>query len=72
MVIAIYADGWTGKLAVIVADKDQVNLVVTLESRASIAGKVIDVSGVVVLGVRVAAEPVVLGLLGCVVWFWGF
>ncbi|HEX8108156.1 MAG TPA: carboxypeptidase regulatory-like domain-containing protein, partial [Kofleriaceae bacterium] len=61
-VIATHADGRTGKLAVIVADKDQANLVVTLEPRASIAGKVIDASGAAVPGVRVAAEPEVPGL----------
>ncbi len=61
-VIATHADGRTGKLAVTVADKDQANLVVTLEPRASIAGKVIDASGAAVPGVRVAAEPEVPGL----------
>jgi protocatechuate 3,4-dioxygenase beta subunit len=61
-VIATHADGRTGKLAVTVAAKDQANLVVTLEPRASIAGKVIDASGAAVPGVRVAAEPEVPGL----------
>lgn len=61
-VIATHADGRTGKLAVTVADKDQASLVVTLEPRASIAGKVIDASGAAVPGVRVAAEPAVPGL----------
>jgi hypothetical protein len=61
-VIATHADGRTGKLAVTVSDKDQANLVVTLEPRASIAGKVIDASGAAVPGVRVAAEPGIPGL----------
>lgn len=59
--IATHADGRTGKLAVTVADRDQANLVVTLEARASIAGKVIDTTGAAVPGVRVAAEPDVPG-----------
>jgi protocatechuate 3,4-dioxygenase beta subunit len=59
--IATHADGRTGKLAVTVADRDQANLVVALEARASIAGKVIDTTGAPVPGVRVAAEPDVPG-----------
>jgi hypothetical protein len=59
--IATHADGRTGKLAVTVADRDQANLVVTLEARASIAGKVIDTTGAAVPGVRVAAVPEVPG-----------
>jgi hypothetical protein len=54
--IATHADGRTGKLAVTVADRDQADLVVTLEPRASIAGKVIDTTGAAVAGARVAAE----------------
>jgi protocatechuate 3,4-dioxygenase beta subunit len=55
--IAAHADGRTGKLAVTVSDRDQASLVITLEARASIAGKVIDTAGAAVPGVRVTAEP---------------
>ncbi|HEY6179717.1 MAG TPA: carboxypeptidase regulatory-like domain-containing protein, partial [Kofleriaceae bacterium] len=54
--VATQADGRTGKLAVTVADQDQANLVVALEPRASIAGKVVDAGGAAVSGVRVAAD----------------
>src|SRR5262249_13868374 len=59
--IATHADGRTGKLAITVADHDQANLVVALEARASITGKVIDANGAAVSGVRVTAEPAAQG-----------
>ncbi|HEX3763211.1 MAG TPA: carboxypeptidase regulatory-like domain-containing protein [Kofleriaceae bacterium] len=60
--IATHADGRTGKLAVTVADRDRSDLVVTLEPRASIAGKVVDAGGAAVPGVQVAASPDAPGL----------
>ena len=53
--VAKTADGSTGKLPIEVADKDQTGLVVKLEKRASIAGKVIDDRGKPVSGMRVTA-----------------
>ncbi len=53
--VATTPDGRKGKLEVTVADADQTGLVVKLEARASIAGKVIDEKGAAVAGVRVVA-----------------
>lgn len=53
LLVATTTDGRKGKLAITVGNADQTNLVVKLEQRASIAGKVIDEKGVAVAGVRV-------------------
>lgn len=53
--VATTSDGRKGKLAVTVTTADQTGLVVKLEPRASIAGKVVDEKGAVVAGVRVNA-----------------
>jgi hypothetical protein len=49
-------DGHAGLLAITVADADESGLVVKMESRASVAGKVIDTSGKPVAGTRVRAN----------------
>jgi hypothetical protein len=49
-------DGRAGKLALTVGDVDQANVVVKLEKRASIAGRVIDDKGAPVAGVHVSAH----------------
>lgn len=49
-------DGRTGKLAVVVTAADQDNLVLRLEPRASVAGRVLDAKGGPVAGVRVDAR----------------
>lgn len=49
-------DGHAGLLMITVADADQSGLVVKMESRASVAGKVIDTSGKPVAGSRVRAN----------------
>lgn len=54
-VVAKTKDGSEGKLAVEVADNDQTGLVIKLEPRASIAGKVVDERGTPVAGMRVNA-----------------
>lgn len=53
--VATTTDGRKGKLAITVADADQTGLIVKLEPRASIAGKVVDEKGAVVAGIRVNA-----------------
>ena len=54
---AFTKDGSTGKLPVVIASVDQTGLVVQLQKRASIAGRVIDTNGKPVAGQRVTAEP---------------
>ena len=53
--VATTSDGRKGKLEITVAAADQTGLLVKLEPRASIAGKVVDEKGAVVAGVRVNA-----------------
>lgn len=50
-------DGSAGSLPVTIAEVDQSGLVVQLQRRASIAGRVVDTNGKPVAGVDVAAEP---------------
>ena len=52
-VVANTTDGRNGKLPIVVAAVDQVGLVVKLEPRASLAGRVVDANGAPVAGVRV-------------------
>ncbi len=54
--VASVTDGRRGKLPVVVADVDQQGLVIQLEPRASIAGRVVDPSGAAVVGVHVDAR----------------
>jgi protocatechuate 3,4-dioxygenase beta subunit len=56
--VASAADGTTGELPVTIADRDQTGLVVKLETRGSIAGRVIDTTGAPVPDVRVNARAV--------------
>ena len=55
-VVARAKDGRTGKLPVVVTADDQGSLVVRLEPRASIAGRVVDARGAAVAGVLVDAR----------------
>lgn len=55
--VARCKDGRTGKLPVTIDFKDQTELVIPLESRAAIAGKVVDSTGAAVAGVEVHARP---------------
>ena len=55
-IVATAADGRKGKLAVTVTAADQMGLVVKLEPRASLAGRVVDASGAAVVGVRVSIQ----------------
>ena len=57
VVIATTDDGHTGKLDVTVADADQRDLVVKLEARANLVGKVIDTNNAPVANVQVRATP---------------
>ncbi|HTR49268.1 MAG TPA: carboxypeptidase regulatory-like domain-containing protein [Kofleriaceae bacterium] len=50
-------EGPAGKLEIAVTDANQSGLVVALETRASISGKVVDTNGKPVEGTRVAARP---------------
>lgn len=54
--VARCKDGRTGKLPVVIDFKDQTGLVIPLESRAAIAGKVVDSQGAAVAGVEVRAR----------------
>jgi protocatechuate 3,4-dioxygenase beta subunit len=54
--VATTAEGPAGKLPLTVATENQSGLVVTLETRASIAGTVVDTNGKPVDGVRVVAR----------------
>jgi hypothetical protein len=54
-VVARTKDGRTGKLPITVADRDQSNLVVPLQVRASVSGRVVDTNGTPVAGERVVA-----------------
>jgi hypothetical protein len=49
-------DGHSGELSILVAEVDQNGLVVKLESRASVAGRVVDTNGKPVAGSRVSAD----------------
>lgn len=49
-------DGHAGKLAVTVGDTDQSGLVVKLDARASVSGRVVDTNGTPVGGTRVTAQ----------------
>jgi hypothetical protein len=55
--VAKVKDGRTGRLPVTVAEADQTGLVIPLEPRAAIIGRVVDPSGVAVPGVGVHANP---------------
>ncbi|MBA2541928.1 MAG: carboxypeptidase regulatory-like domain-containing protein [Deltaproteobacteria bacterium] len=52
-IVATTVDGRKGKLAIVVTGADQTGLIVKLEPRASIAGKVVDEKGAAVAGVHV-------------------
>ena len=52
------ADGQGGKVVVIVETVDKSGVVVKLEQRASLAGRVVDARGTAVAGARVAASPI--------------
>ncbi|MBZ0237501.1 MAG: carboxypeptidase-like regulatory domain-containing protein, partial [Deltaproteobacteria bacterium] len=54
--IAQTADGQTGELPVTITAADQTGLVVALEARGSISGRVVDPGGAAVAGVTVEAE----------------
>ncbi len=54
--VATTREGPAGKLPVTVTTADQRGLVVTLETRASISGRVVDTKGAPVAGTRVAAR----------------
>ena len=56
LVSASTEDGSRGKTPVVVGDGDVGNLVVTLETRASISGTVIDTSGAPAVGAQVDAH----------------
>ena len=56
VIVARTKDGPTGKLAITVAGADQTGLVVTLEKRGSISGRVIDTNGAPVAGTKVIAQ----------------
>jgi hypothetical protein len=56
--VAQTADGSTGKLPVTITTADQTGLVVTLEARGSISGRVVDPGGGAVAGVTVQAQSV--------------
>ncbi|HUJ61749.1 MAG TPA: carboxypeptidase regulatory-like domain-containing protein [Kofleriaceae bacterium] len=51
-------DGPAGKLALTVGDTDQANLIVPLETRATVTGRVVDTHGAPVAGLRIAARPI--------------
>ena len=53
---AMAPDGHAGELAVTVAETDQSGLVIKLEARASVSGRVIDTSGKPVASARVRAD----------------
>lgn len=55
-VVAVAKDGRTGKTPITVASVDQSGIVVTLEPRASIAGRVVDTSGKPMPGFTVEAN----------------
>lgn len=50
-------DGRAAKQPLLVADRDMTGVVIKLEPRASISGRVVDTSGKPVVGVRVTATP---------------
>ncbi|HEU0032482.1 MAG TPA: carboxypeptidase regulatory-like domain-containing protein [Kofleriaceae bacterium] len=56
-VVASAPDGRKGKLAVTVAAADQKGLVVKLEPRSSVSGRVVDANGAPVVGVNVNLRP---------------
>lgn len=56
-IVATTNEGATGKLAVVVADRDQKDLAVRLERRASVSGRVIDTNGSPVAGLKIEARP---------------
>lgn len=56
-VTATTTSGAAGKTLVVVETVDKAGVVVTLEKRSSIAGKVVDARGAAVAGVRVIASP---------------
>jgi len=56
--IATTKDGRTGKLPVTITATDQTGLVIRLEDRASISGRVVDAAGVAVAGVRVHGRSI--------------
>jgi hypothetical protein len=56
-IVAQVSDGRTGKTPITIANADQSGIVVKLEPRASIAGRVIDTNGKPVANVGVEADP---------------
>ncbi len=50
-------DGHQGSTPIVVADADQNGLVVTLEARASVSGRVVDTNNAPVAGIQLDAEP---------------
>lgn len=54
--VARAKEGPAGKLPIVVTEVDQHDLVVELETRAAISGKVVDTTGAVVAGASVAAK----------------
>jgi hypothetical protein len=57
VLVAATSDGATGTLPIVVGDRDQKDLAVTLEKRASVSGRVIDTKGAPVVGLNVVARP---------------
>jgi hypothetical protein len=56
-IVAETREGAVGKLPIVVADRDQKDLAITLEKRASVSGRVIDTKGAAVVGLKIVAMP---------------
>ena len=57
VIVAETNGGAVGKLPIAVADRDQKDLAITLEKRASVSGRVIDSKGATVVGLKIVAMP---------------
>ena len=57
VLLASTAEGPAGKLPIVVTDRDQPDLLIALEKRASVSGRVIDTKGAPVSGIKVLARP---------------